>query len=464
MKLPLLLLSLSLATAMHAQEKIFEEPIGWEGKNIELHTISDHDKQEECLFLCKEDSIRAFVLDSRQAVIRQFYFRRLKEERFLGGFIKGGKVYVFLQHRSGSQDLHVWVLSIDEGVGRDHTVPFAMRHERAVEQISCGDHFLYFAVNKRQSAFSIYDFFENDRCDTLTYTFEDKIWQQLTTFNGGWSTDMDVVKVDADEQMNPDLAHIPNKLYWMRDSLFLLMNGYEKGVTAIFSFDLRSKKVTFRKIYHNAVLRMDPPPLGYADNSMLFGDKLYFVSAQDDQLDVQVRDFYRGWLLKEFTAAKGGEIPFTNTPIIQEGSYFHAGPRELTRTRQLIRKMVNGEAVLTVVREDSGRIGLTIGAWKKEETGSIVAGIGAPSLGVFVSTGMFFRSGWVKSSRFKMLVDTATLEHVPGEITADLGDRIEQYTKGVSIPPEGECLFRNGGRFVYACYNRDEKKVVIMGF
>lgn len=471
-KLPSLLLTLTFfslapASRLFAQDKFYEEPIGWHGKSIELHTITDRDKQQSCLFLCNSDSIRAFVLDGSRNIVQHFYFNRLPDEQFLGGFIKDGKVHVFLQSSGANSDLHVWVLEVPGGAGDDYVIPYRMRHERAVEQISCGDHFLYFTVNRKASQFAIYDFHENKRCDTLHYTFEDGVWQALTSFNGGWSREMNVVKVDPDQQMSPDEAHIPNKLYWMHDSLFLVMNTYQRGVTAIFSFDIRAGKVDFRTITHNNARTFDKYTTHYVDNSMLLDGRLYFVSGEDNRLDMQVRDFYSGRLLREYSVARDEEITWKNTPIIQQGSYYKAGPRELAKTRQFLRKMVDGSALLVASREDSGRVGVTIGAWQKMTGSGTGFGSGMMMPGnsmVMVSSGVFFRGATVRSSRFKMLLDTATLQYVPGEITGDIGDRVEQYTAAISIPPEGENLFVNGGRYVYAYYNRDEHKLMLSSF
>ena len=451
---------------LSAQVKFFEESIGWRGKSIELHTISDAGKQQNCLFLCNSDSIRAFVLDHGRNIIQHFYFNRLPDEQFLGGFIKDGKVQVFLQSTGNNSDLHVWVLDVVAGTGDDYVVPFGMRHERTVDEISAGDHFLFFTVNRKASQFAIYDFHEDKRVDTLHYTFEGGIWKALTNFDGGWSRELSVVKIDPDGEMNPDMTHVPNKLYWMHDSLFLLMNNYQRGVTAVFSFDMRGHKVDFRTITHNNAEKMNPPLVDYVDNSMMLDGRLYFVSAEDQLLNVQVRDFYSGRLLQEYKAKRDEDIVWKNTPIVQEGSYYHPGPRELTRTRQLIRKMVSGSAVLMANREDSGRVGVTVGAWEKMHTNGPGFGVGSfvPGMNLFVSTGVFFRSTTVRSSRFKMVLDSSSLQHVGGEITGDIGDRIERYTDGISIPPEGENLFLNAGTYVYAFYNRDEHKLMLSSF
>jgi len=139
-----LLLAFVIALDLSAQQKFFEEPIGWHGKKIELHTISDLAKQQHCLFLLNSDSIRVFLMDNNQTVIQHFYIPRVSGEDFLGGFIKGTKIYAFLQTSSGVSDIHCWVLEIPGGTGDDYTIPFEMKHERAVDQVSCGDHFLFF--------------------------------------------------------------------------------------------------------------------------------------------------------------------------------------------------------------------------------------------------------------------------------------------------------------------------------
>src|SRR5579872_5071035 len=229
-KLIVLLLALAVVMRAFAQDTIYSEPIGWRGKDIELHTLADRDKERNCLLLCSYDSIRLFVVDSKQAVIQHFYVNRVREEQFLGGFMKADTVYAYFQGTGPNSDLHVWIFNITEGIGDDNTVPFAMRHEKAVEQISCGDHFLYFTVNKKASQFSIYDFRAGKRCDTMHYQFEPGIWKALTSYNGGFGRDVSVQEIDPDGKINPDLAHTPNKLYWLRDTLFLLMNNYEHGV------------------------------------------------------------------------------------------------------------------------------------------------------------------------------------------------------------------------------------------
>lgn len=463
-----LLFILSMARPLSAQNKIYEETIGWRGKNIELHTISGRNKQENCVFLLNFDSVRLFYLDNTATVIRQFGVRRKLGEKLLGGFIKEGKIYIFLHVDHGEPHMHGWTFDIAAGTAEDYYIPFAMEHEKMAERISGGDHFLCFAVNKKAAQFVLYDFKDGKNYDSLHYQFEDGIWKKLTK-SAGFSRDIDVAKFNQEGESSVENAQTPNKLYLIRDTLYLLMN-VDKGVSGIFHFDLPHRQVAYRVILHNEISYKEPPPADYADNSYLLDGKLYFVSVTPDSLNVEVRDFITGELLRQFSAGKEDSIPFKNTPIIQEGSSFSKNDsRELTKTRQLIRKMLNGTAVIMVNREDSGRVAVAVGSFAQMSAGG--GGGGGMWMGgtatapqVYVSSGGFYRDTWTKSARFKMLLDAGTMEHIGGDMPATINEKIESYTEGALIPPEGENLFLNNGSFIYGYYDRNEHKIILVKF
>lgn len=467
----LLFFTLTLTGRLSAQQRIFEEPVGWRGRTIELHTISDRDKQQNCLFLFNSDSIRIYLLDNRSKTIHHYFLQRAFAEKLLGGYIKDGKIYAYLHVGNGEPHIHGWTIDIASGKGEDYYIPFEMKHERLVDRISCGDHFLYFTVNKKTSEFILYDFRDGKNYDTWRYRFEDGIWKALTV-SAGLSRDINVAKLDQEGEPSVEIAEKPNKIYLVRDTLYLLMNKDERGVTDIFSFDLLNRQVGVRKILHNDVSGFDPPLAEYTDNSILLDGKLYFVSATSDSLCVQVRDFGNGELLRQYTAGRDEEIPFKNTPIIQEGNVFAGNTsRELGKTRQLVRKMLNGSAVISAGRDDSGRIALSVGSYTKMSSGGGGGGGmwmggpgGAAAPMVFVPSGGFYRSTWTKSARFGMLLDSSTLQHVSGEMPLSINEKIENYTTGITIPSEGENLFMNDGNYIYAYYNRDERKLLLIRF
>jgi len=444
---------MTVAVSLNAQEKFFEEAIGWRGNEIELQVVSDAGKQQNGLFLCNGDSIRAFALDNKKAIIQRFYFTRNRGEEFLGGFIKEGRVHAYFQPISGSE-LHEVELIIADGVANDYKLPFGGRRERTVATISGGDHFLCASVDKKASQFVLYDLRGGGAEDTLHYAFEEGIYKSLTA-HGFWNRELHISNANPVNWLETDWARVPNKLYARADTLFLLMNKWEKGVTAVFSFDLRAKKADFRKITHNNYATVDSRLLPhYADNSMLLDDKLYFLSADGLRLNVQIRDFASGLLLKEFSVRGDEEIAFKNTPIVNEGPHpFMDRPRP-ANTAGLVEEMSGANAMVRATREDSGRIGLTVGSWKE-----VVIAQGPVGPGGVGSAETVIQTSW-----FKMLVDTATLEHVPGPVATDIRDRVGQYNKTLKTLPKGSNLFVNDGRWVYAYYNRDTHSLELTMF
>jgi hypothetical protein len=191
--------------------------------------------------------------------------------------------------------------------------------------------------------------------------------------------------------------------------------------------------------------------------------------ATSDSLCIQVVDLYTGAINKSFVANREDEISFKNTPIIQEGGQYSFGtPRELSKTKQLLRKMVNGDAVITATMNYNNQIELIVGSFTQMRSGGggvmMMGGGVAGGPMIMVPTGGFSRSGWVKSARFKTLLNANTFEHVNGEIGNSINEKIEYYTAGIKIPAEAENLFMTGGRYYHTYYNKDERKLVILKF
>jgi hypothetical protein len=461
MRYLVLLFCLPLTLTLYAQERIYEEHVGWRGEEIVLRSVSDSARTQHCLFLCNADSIRGFLLGDKQSILKEFGLHPGKDEEFRGGFIKDGKINIFLQ--SGSdQQLHVWVLDTAGGALADYTVPFGEAHERAVAQISCGNRFLYFAINNRKSEFAIYDFLPDRRYETLRYHFEGQLWQALNTWDGPGLHALDVAVINPGDQLNPEVARAPNKFYWVRDTLFLVMNSCERGVSWIYSFDLRNRIGSFRKIVHNNARIWNPPLELYKDNSMVLDDRLYFVSAQDTQLADQVRDFYTGKRLATFTAGKNDAINFKNTPILS--SFDQENPRELKRTNKLLWEMVSQGAVIMAARQDSGRVGVVVGSWKNKVYGLPPLML-LPVLPILIPGTVaitdYLRA--IKSPRFKMLLDTATFGLVPGPVGADVEDAIERLKTGIKCPEHGEDQFENSGKQIFAYYDKRKREIVLVG-
>ncbi|WP_133054608.1 hypothetical protein [Niastella populi] len=445
-----------------AQQRHFEVPMGWRGKKMELHTISNKNKTQSCTFAVNSDSIRAFVFNRRVRLIRQFGLVRNSSEKILGGFIKDSMVYLFT--KPAKDELHSYVLEIATGKIRDHYIAFDLKKEKAVENISAGDRFLYFTSNKNTSEFSIYNFTGEQQWDTLRYTFPPDRWEDLVTYQG-FSPVASVKKVDLEGEASINTAVKGNKLYPRNDTLFLVMNNHRDS-THVYSFDLENKKVNTWLIKHHE--HVVPPTIAYSDNSFLLRNKLFYVIVTPDSLCIQVVDLYTGAINRSFVANREDEISFKNTPIMQEGGQYVSGTkRELGKTKQLLRKMVNADAVITATMNNSGQVELIVGSYAKLSAGGgdmVFASGSAMTPMVVVPTGGVTRSTWLKSARFKTLLNASTFEHIEGEMNNSINEKIEYWTADIKIPAEAENLFMTNGNYYYAYYSKGERKLIILKF
>jgi hypothetical protein len=451
-----------------AQDNSFEQRIGWRGNQVELHTVTDKAKKQSCTFVASYDSIRAFVTGDQLQLIKHFGIVRLPNEKILGGFFHEDRVFMFTE-TNGYDELHRWEFDLATGNATQKFIPFDLKKEKVVDRISGGDHFLYFTVDKKTSEFIIYDFNNADEYSTLRYHFGDGIWNDLTDA-GLFKRSIDVEKVDLEGECSLDVAVNKNKIYLQSDTLFLVMNNHLDS-TQVFSFDLHGKKVDPSLIKHGSGAPA-LPGASTAYNSFLLRGRLYYVRATLDNLYLEVVDVRDGTTIKTFVAEKDDSIYFKNTPIIQEGSVYSGNTsRELGKTRQLLRKMINGDAVITATPDSNGLVKLMIGSFAKISGGrggggmTYIPGAG-PGLsgGMWVPAGGFSRSTWTKSARFITLLNGNTYEHVNGDAGWSINERIEKYTEEIKIPPQAENLFMMNGHYYYAFYDKTDRRLVIIEF
>jgi hypothetical protein len=81
-----------------------------------------------------------------------------------------------------------------------------------------------------------------------------------------------------------------------------------------------------------------------------------------------------------------------------------------------------------------------------------------------VPTGSFYPNDWVQSARFKILLNARTLEHVGGVPGNSINEKIDYYTGGRKIPPQGINLFKTNGHYYVAYYENDARKLSILKF
>ena len=450
-----------------AQHKEFMEPIGWGGNRIELQTITSKSKKSSCVFVQSYDSIRAFVFNSQIKVMRSFCVLIKSWEVLLGGCMRDSSVYLFTELR-GIPKLHCWVLNIINGNTRESDIPFDLQNERSVTQLSAGNRFVFVTANNKINELTLYSFTSEGPGIPVRKRFSDAQWDDLTT-GGLFKNHVKLEKIDQEGDVNPEALVKNNKVYLHNDTVLVVMNNHLDS-THVVCFDLDQYQASGWVINHNPG-QPARSTIYYSDNSFLFRDKLYYVQATYDSLKVQIVDPYSGAINKSWTTGGNEEIDYKNTSILQEG-----GTRskrdfgDLDNTSELLKKMVNGSAVITAKPAAKDQIEIVVGSYKKVTVTTtkpaagatmVTSATGAPMM---VPAASVSHETWTKSAHFKSLLDAGDYTHREGEPGTSINERIERYTNNLKIPPESENLFMNNGTYYYAYYDKGARTLVVLKF
>src|SRR5690606_28022611 len=124
----------------------------------------------------------------------------------------------------------------------------------------------------------------------------------------------------------------------------------------------------------------------------------------NEKLVINFIDLKNNTILKEFVISEDDSIHFKNSPIIQEGGDF-ASYRELEKTSQFIRKVIQSKMAISAYKDNNNYI-VTLGSYEPKPstmsmiTGGIIGGI----TGVIIMS-MFDSYTNSKSVRILSLLD-----------------------------------------------------------
>lgn len=183
-------------------------------------------------------------------------------------------------------------------------------------------------------------------------------------------------------------------------------------------------------------------------NSFLLEDQLYQVNVCTDRILISIKYAKDGALTRDFVVSTDKDFKFGNSPIIQEGSSFwrsSSRTRELNDLKDLVRKMLDGNPVITAAYADSSVL-LTIGSFKELKSagysggrwmggGSFSTPGGSVTLPAYYVPGGY--SGWktsTKSAYFKsVLIPGSLLHDSMAKAAPHVYDRIDEYVDKYAI-------------------------------
>jgi hypothetical protein len=129
--------------------------------------------------------------------------------------------------------------------------------------------------------------------------------------------------------------------------------------------------------------------------------------------------------------------------------------------------MLSANAAIAALNDSMGTA-ITLGS-NKEEKQMGLPGYGFTSGSAYVmiggsGMGDFSRGTWTKAVRFRMLVDSISFQHIPGEMEVSINDRIDEFSQDIKIPEHAENLLYQDGRYIYIYYDKKKQSLILQQF
>lgn len=471
MRFTLLFLIALFSIQAEAQQIKFEQKISWKGNSISVKSFSNKDKNLSCIVLLKSDSLRAYLFDSQIKLIKDFKVVHGLDEEMLGGFTNDDKITVVLKNKYSDQ-FHNYVFNLKNNSTNDYLLNYDLKGKKLIGTISSGNNFYYITAEKKEPQIHIANFKTEGEITDLKFdlsTIADTkltkkdLWEALS-ISEGFSRTVDAATIDESLACDPEKAKSKNKLYLRDDNLLLLMDD-DANMTKVFMLNVSNSTATYRQI-----IRAIPKPVQYngitetaSYNSYLIDNTLYHIYASSKQLILNTASFDSGKPQTCFNILAQEEITFRNTPILQEGTVTSSDEkRELVKTKQFIRKMLAGEALITGYNNAEKQHELTIGAFKEMKMGGGPPMMGGYGGGASLILSVGLSASWGRTTRFKTLINAENGEHIPGELKADYGEIVEQMSIGLNTTPSGTDVFKTRTGIYFTFYNKDDKTINIL--
>ncbi|MEH0157341.1 hypothetical protein V6R21_24725 [Limibacter armeniacum] len=436
-----------LSTNLFAQELLWQKPIklssGVNDKR-EAYALENKEKGELLVFLMDNQSIYLSVLDEEVNTVNEFIIDRplKKYTTLLGGCIEGNDYTLFfLEDRKTS--LCIVTINAEANTSKISEMPYQMPKETFLEAFTYNNEMFLLNIEHKSSRVKVYNLTKKGFQSFDVVDFEDqlKTMGQEKDLSRLLESNKSLLRLTLSPKIKKVDNHMPNsievvgaehKLY-VEDSKVWITLDHEEAKTIILSFDLNEYVPRGTQVFHRGITAMNP--LALESNSFYQQGKLYQVVVSSDEMCLSVTDLVKGVRLKEHRVKKDDEISFKNSPLVQEGGstiFSQGSKRELTKTRKILRKMVDSKPGVSVYPMDN-YLEVTIGSYKEMKGNAPMMGgfgPGIPAGNFFYSASFSFSVNYTmtKATYFKSIFEKESFEHINGNIQMNAFDKAKEFT------------------------------------
>ncbi|MFC4633614.1 hypothetical protein ACFO3O_06825 [Dokdonia ponticola] len=450
-------------------------------RNVENYSLADSKTNNLAIILGQKEKISGYLYDSDFRKIGEASGDRLKRKykETIGYIVTNETTYTLVYGTSSRKKFGYLSIDLKNGEITSNEIEFEFDNEKYLETILFENRMIMMSATK-QNALTLREFTSDFTFKTIaTFQFdaEDKE-QQLLERGFGFNlfdysnTTGGITKIDNRVPNTIERSSNENKLYHQGNKVYITFED-EESQTILNILDLSTLKLTTNKLSY---------PKGKIDefknfNSFIHGENFFHIASSRDEMIFQVKNFDNE-ILKEFYVAQEDSIEFKNSTIIQDGSAYRNKKRNLSTTKQYLRKITSGDIGVSI-HQENGRYQISLGSHTVISNGGGFVGapigpVGGTTVPIPNGNSIFvpaynptFSSyggyGFSKAVFINSLFDS-DFNHIKDEIFENnIFDRVKEYQDELKWDT-AEDVFIHNGKTYFSYWNTKEQQYSLLEF
>ena len=480
-----------------SQKIVFKQPVEFakgtfQRKDYDSYYLNDPASQNSLLILKDNKKVEYLLLDKNMKLVSKFspsgglsgtVFDSY-EEQYVGGTAGNGKfhfVYAVLDRKLMGFDNKVYVETVDPAA---KTVSSRELFESSKENkgiAAFGNYGKYFSLSVNNDAKEMT--FHGMDSNGKSFQKSIKINMPAASKKKKLSDYFEGLKVIRDdEEPGLETATEKVKLFHSPGNIHITVNEADDP-TYLLTVNTETFAADEKLVDHSALTK-DEKGKSYI-NSYLFGENLYSLVLNKKNIRIAIYNIQTSALLKTHEINENtNPATFAEMPVIEERRGKRTEEKSIDDVKKLIRALDKGSEAIMMYKDKKGRIVVTIGTYdmipmqsggSSGSTQHTMSSTPQPGAHNFRQGGMylvtyytpgrpshtFYSANFYKSTRFKLLVDPATLNFAKGMAPLSATDQIKDYMSDVSKKAEAKNQFNVNGKEYFGYYDRELKMYMI---
>jgi hypothetical protein len=469
------ILSFILSTTLFAQNPFLEIPNDLSANNNSVENafvVLDNEHKTFSTFLVNETAINAYLYSENLEPISKFASKGLPEgyNEIIGQTIKNGQVRLYFKEYYNKKFGAV-LFDFDRGKSIETEFGFKLDNEIYLQTHSYQDKLYLLTVSKKSSIINIYIFQHDGKFEKKSFDFTENNFvnaknEPTTLYKLLFDNLNGVRSVVKIEESNPNSLQITSNVskIYDRGNTFILSIDKENLFTYLLEFKVPELSVKIEVIEK---LNEIGDEKFNTTNSYLYKDKIFQIGGNRKIMVLTIKELATKKELKRLVFTKDEEIPFKNSPIIQEYITNQSIEIEELETTALLLQIFNyGNSGISVNPTNKGYQITMGGSEIIKKAGAFGPGMGTNLGGIpFYDNGMIvsrsfnptlFSFGgypFSEANRIKRIecLFNDDFEHIEGEILQNVFNTLRTHTSNLP-KAKAETVFKMNDFFVYGRY------------